>query len=117
MVKVSIRDDVAVFSVQGLHKLWAFKSRLEVRLSHIKAVRADPTVARGLWKGIRAPGTHLPGIITAGTYYRKRLKKDFWDVSNPEHAIVVELEGEPYQRLVIEVEDPSAEVARLSARA
>jgi hypothetical protein len=114
MVKVSIRDDVAVFSVQGLHKLWAFKSRLEVPLAHIKAVRADPAVTRGWWKGIRAPGTHVPGVIVAGTYYHRGLKKTFWDVVDPERAIVVELDGERYERLIVEVEDPSAEVARLS---
>jgi hypothetical protein len=68
MVRISIQGDAAVFDVQGLHKLWAFKSRLKVPRAHITNVRADPDVATALWKGFRMPGTHLPGILTAGTF-------------------------------------------------
>jgi hypothetical protein len=112
MVRVSIQHDSAIFDVQGLHKLWAFKSRLTVPLAHIKSVRLDPNVMTGLWKGLRMPGTHVPGIIVAGTYYKDG-KRFFWDVRNKQHAIVIELVGEPYQELIIEVDDPSTEIARL----
>jgi hypothetical protein len=70
MVKVSVEDAVAIFEVQGLHKLWALRSRLEVPLAHIRSVREDPSAARGLWKGFHLPGTHVPGVLAAGTFYR-----------------------------------------------
>jgi hypothetical protein len=114
MVKVSIQSDAVVFEVQGLHKLWAFKSRLEVPRVHIKNVRADPDAARGFWKGFRMPGTHLPGILVAGTFF-KGGKRFFWDVRNKQNTIVVELEGDPYDQLIIEVEDPAGEITRLRA--
>ncbi len=67
-----------------------------------------------LWKGVKMPGTHVPGIIAAGSFY-KGGKRFFWDVRNKQNTIVVELAGEPYEELIIEVEDPSAEIARLQA--
>ena len=115
MVSVSIENSTAVFAVRGLHKLWAFKSRLEVPLAHVFDVRAaDPNVVRAWWKGLRLPGTHVPGLLTAGTFY-KNGKRTFWDVGNPERAIVVELTGENYHELIIEVDSPAAEVARFQA--
>jgi hypothetical protein len=60
------------------------------------------------------PGTYVPGILIAGTYY-KGGERFFWDVRKRQNTIVVELAGEPYHKLVIEVEDPSAEIARLKA--
>jgi hypothetical protein len=115
MVSISIKDDAAVFEVRGLHKLWAFKSRLEIPLAHITEVRADPDHLSGVWKGFRFPGTYLPGILTAGTFY-KNGKRFFWDVRNDRNAIVVVLTDEPYQELILEVDDPSAEIARLHPR-
>lgn len=115
MVSVSIDRSNAVFAVLGLHKLWAFKSRLEVPLAHILDVRlADPNVARAWWKGLRLPGTHLPGFLTAGTFYKDG-KRIFWDVGNPQSAIVVDLIDENYHQLIIEVNNPVAEVARFQA--
>lgn len=116
MVNISIENAVAVFAVGGLHKLWAFKGRLQVPLAHIKSVRADPNIARGWLKGFRMPGTHLPGVLVAGTFYKDG-KRTFWDVRNPERAIVVELVDERYHQLIIEVDNPSSEVARFQGPA
>ena len=115
MVSVSIQGSKAIFAVVGLHRFLAFKSRFEVALAHVTDVRAaDPATLGGWWKGLRFPGTHVPGIICAGTFYKDG-RRTFWDVSDPARAIVVDLEGEPYQRLIVEVENPAAEVARFQA--
>jgi hypothetical protein len=114
MVKVLLGEGRAVFEVEGLHKLWAFKSRIEVPLPHIRSVRPAPDVDLGWWKGLRVPGTHVPGLIVAGTYFQGG-KRIFWDVCNPARAIVVELVDERYHELIIEVDDPSGVVARLQA--
>lgn len=115
MVQVSIGNSTAVFTVQGLHKVWALKSRLEFPLAHVADVRAaDPGVLRGWWKGLRLPGTHLPGVLAAGTFYKDG-QRTFWDVRDASRAIVVELTNEPYHQLIVEVADPTAEIARFQA--
>jgi hypothetical protein len=111
MVEVSLEGDMVVFNVKGLHKLWALKSRLEIPREHIRSVRHDPSVVHG-WKGWKAPGTYVPGLIVAGTFYLDG-QTIFWDVSHAERAVVIELEDEDYKRLIVEVEDPEAVVQML----
>ena len=114
MVALSISNGTVTFELLGLHQLWALKRRITVPLSHVRAVRADPTVKLGWWKGWRLPGTHVPSLIVAGTYYQGG-RCIFWDVVRPAGTIVVELTDEPYDELVVEVADPGAAVARLEA--
>jgi hypothetical protein len=109
MVSLSVREDVLRLEVKGLDKLWAMRSRLDIPLSSVAGVRADPALARGVWKGVSAPGTHIPGIITAGTFYRDD-KKIFWDVHDPQRTIIIDLVGQRYDQLIIEVLDPAAAV-------
>ena len=114
MVDVQIRGDTVVFEVEGLHKLWALRSRLEIPLAHVRSVRADPEAARGLWHGLRLAGSDIPGLFAAGTFYRHG-GLVFYDVRDPSHAVVVELDDEAHQRLIIEVRDPAAVVSALEA--
>ena len=114
MVEVSITDRTAMFEVLGLHKVWALKRRLIVPLAHIRDVRADPSVNLNRWKGVRWPGTYVPGLIAAGTYC-SRGRRVFWDVVHPQRSIVVDLIDEPYDQLVVEVADPNGVVQRLQA--
>lgn len=95
--------------VRGADKLWAFQSSLEIPLIHIAGVRADPEIARGWYHGIRSPGTNVPGVITAGTFYQDG-KRVFWDVHHPEKTIVIDLHDERFSQLVVEVADPDAAV-------
>ena len=54
---------------------------------------------------MRAPGTSIPGVLTAGTYYHDG-KKIFWDVSDAERTIVIDLDDDDYNQLIVEVADP-----------
>jgi hypothetical protein len=112
MVDVSIRQDRVHFEVERWDKLWALKSQLEIPLAHIQDVRADPEPARGWWHGLRLPGTQIPGILTAGSFYQDGAFV-FYDVHDPERTVVIDLDHEHYKRLVIEVTDPADVVARL----
>ena len=109
MVDLSIAEGKLMLQVRGADKLWAFKSSLEIPLIHIAGVRADPETARGWYHGIRMPGTNVPGLITAGTFYQDG-KRVFWDVHSPEKTIVIDLHDERYNELVVEVDDPEAAV-------
>jgi hypothetical protein len=90
-------------------KLWALKSSLEIPLGHILNARADPSAAQAWYHGIRWPGTNIPGVLTAGTFYRHG-QRVFWDVHNPENSIVIELRDERYHEPIVEVSDPQAAV-------
>jgi hypothetical protein len=109
LVNFSIAEGKLMLHVRGADKLWAFKSSLEIPLDHIARVRADPEAARGWYHGIRMPGTNVPGVITAGTFYQDG-KRVFWDVHHPEKTIVIDLHDERYNELVVEVDDPEAAV-------
>lgn len=114
MVDLSTNESVLTLHVRGADKLWAFKSSLEIPLAHIAGVRADPEIARGWYHGVRMPGTNVPGVITAGTFYQDG-KRVFWDVHHPENTIVIDLHDERFNQLIVEVADPAAAVAMIQA--
>jgi hypothetical protein len=114
MVDLSISDGSLHLHVRGADKLWAFKSSLEIPLRHIAGIRADSSVAHGWWHGIRLPGTNIPGVLTAGTFYQHG-KRIFWDVHNPENTVVIELWDETYGELIVEVADPQLTVEQVRA--
>lgn len=109
MAIVSIDGDNLVVQIQGMDKLWALTSRLVIPLSSVRGVTADAGIDKDP-KGLRGPGTRVRGVITAGTF-RTDGDRVFWDVHDPAKAVVIELSGQRYARLVIEVADPAATVA------
>ena len=115
MVSVTQQGNDILFTVQGLHKVWAFKSSLTIPRAHIAGVRQDAAAARDL-HGFRALGTSVPWVIKAGTFYlygEDGLQPTFVDVMNPEQVVVIDLHDENYQQLIIEVENPGAVLALL----
>jgi len=114
MVELSVSGGNLAVHVRGADQLWAFKSSLEIPLQHITGARADPSIAHGWWHGMRMPGTNVPGVITAGTFYQHG-ERVFWDVHNPDNTIVIELKDERYKQLIVEVADPNAAVELIKA--
>ena len=116
MVETIIDKDLLRVQVRGTHKLWAFKNSIEIPLAAIRSVKADPARARHA-QGSRNPGTSVPGILHAGTFH-DGVHKVFWDVHNPDKAIVIELENanhvllnyDGYDELVVEVANPTESV-------
>ena len=110
MVEVSLDGESLLFAVKGWDVLWSLTSHLEIPLSHVLGARSDPEVAQGWYKGLRLPGTSVPGVITAGTFYQDG-KRIFWDVHNAANTVVVDLQDDRYDELVVEVADPDAVVS------
>jgi hypothetical protein len=108
MARVSIAGEDLIVDVEGLDKLWALKSRLTVPLANVRGATADPGIVHDP-KGIRAPGTHVPGVIVAGSFYTEG-ERVFWDVRDSDKAVVIELGDEKYARLVVQVDDPKGTV-------
>lgn len=114
MVAIHIIADAIEIEVQGIHKLWALRSTLRVPLAHISDVRHDPDRATKAFPGLRMPGTHIPYVYTAGTYYQGDFRPDFWTVRRAEHAIVIQCTSEgAFDEIIVEVADPAATVAEI----
>lgn len=88
---------------------------LVVPLAAITAVRADPEAARAFPGARWGVASNIPGVVNVGSF-RRDGRRDFWNVANPDKAIVVELEGAEYDRLLLEVDDPERAVAEIRAR-
>lgn len=104
MVKIEIEDEQLKVTIEGFDKALSLKNHLDIPLSHVKGARPDPEAAKGR-QGIRAPGAYFPGLVTAGSF-RKDGEWAFFDVHHAEKAIVIDLDGDHYKRLVLEVDDP-----------
>jgi hypothetical protein len=66
-----------------------------------------------LHQSVRWPGTAVPGLITAASYYSAR-GWSFWDVvGRGQNAVTLELEGHRYSELVLDVAEPDHAVAKL----
>jgi hypothetical protein len=115
MVTISIDGSTLVLEVEGLDKLWSLRSRLEVPLVNVLAIRADPHATRGWFDGLKVAGSFIPGVLTAGTFY-ERDGLVFWDVHEPANAVAIELAHERYRRLIVEVADPAATVRLVQPR-
>lgn len=115
MATIELTPTSLIVHVTGADTFWALKSRLEVPLEHVVGAELDPEVQEkwtDLWKGVRLPGTHIPGVIAAGSLYHHQ-EWVFWDVHHPEKTVTIRLAHEHYSKLVIEVDDPAAAVAAI----
>ena len=122
MAKIEITPTSLVVQIEGFDRLLALisglsggvKARLQVPLEHVTGVDASVPEAHGFWKGWTIVALSLPGSVTVGRLFH-RGEWNFWDVRNPDKAIVVHLHDEHYAQLVIGVDDPAgvaAEIAR-----
>ena len=117
MTEVTIGNGRLHVEITGWDRVWSLRRRFDIPLAHVRDARIDPAVARGP-KGLRVRGTHFlpgfPGKVTAGIFYRRGTWA-FWNVHDPDQAIVIDLQDERYARLVLQVADPAATVAAICA--
>jgi hypothetical protein len=111
VAELLVDGDTLVLQLRPLEKAEGMHGEIRVPLSAVTAVRSvdDP------WpelRGIRAPGTGLPNVIAVGTR-RGAFGKDFAAVHGKGPAVVVELEGAEYSRLVVTAEDAAARAATI----
>jgi hypothetical protein len=109
MINITVQDHALAVDMQGADKLWALRSHIDIPLANITGIRRDPEMARRWWAGVRAPGTHLPGVLKAGTFHQNG-RRVFFDVRDPDNTVIVDLRDEHFDQLVLEVDDPDAVV-------
>ncbi len=115
MTSVETTHDRLILTVHGFDVILALKHRLEIPLAHVLGaeVGVSDEVRERLRHSLRLPGTHLPGIITAGSY-AEHGRWMFWDIHHGDSAITIRIAHEKYDRVVVDVEDPASSVAAIT---
>ena len=100
-----------VVVLNDLEKAGAFHGDVRVPASSVRNVRVTYSPFNEL-RGMRAPGAGWPGVIALGTWRGKGFK-DFAALYRGGPAVVVELEGAAWRRLLVSAHDAPAVVERL----
>jgi hypothetical protein len=117
MVNLELTPGALRVRILGWDIVYALRRSVTVRLAHVVGARARPPEAdfdHAIFESWRGVGTYQPGQLAAGSVML-RDGRSFYDVHDPERAIAIDLEGEPYRHLVVEVdgEQPEATVERI----
>ena len=113
-MQLNLTDNALIITLNGLQKLWAFKvNPILIELSTIQEVSLkDPKLH---WKTIRAPGTSVPKVFHAGTFYTP-LGKEFWYFRWNRPKLILSLEDAQYQRVIISPDHPDDWAAKIQAQ-
>lgn len=112
MIAIEMSDTDITLRVLGSHKIWALKSAVRFRKDQVVSVAEADLALRPPW--LRCPGTAIPWLICAGTYYGGG-RKEFWDRTFRGKGIRIDLRHGPYSRIVVDVADPAAAIKTLTS--
>ncbi len=113
MADLRTEDDEVVLHMSALEKAEGFHGDIRTPLSAVTVVRVVDTA----WpepRGVRAPGTGVPDVIAVGTR-RDGFGKYFAAVHGKGPAVVVELKGDEYGRLIVTADDADAVASAIRA--
>ena len=113
MPVLELTKDELVVHLRAWEALLSLHRSIRIPLAHVRGATADDGY-RGRELGLRAPGTGLPGILSAGTFY-KNGDRQFVFIGPRTHPVVIELANEKWKRIVLGVEDARHTVAAVSA--
>ncbi|MDQ3106465.1 MAG: hypothetical protein M3Q68_01485 [Actinomycetota bacterium] len=114
--RVELRDGKVRITLRGLMPIYALRRRLVVPLQDIETVHAD-RYAKNLIGGFRI-GTHLPKVMTAGTFLRGGGRgRDFFAVYRAASALVLDIrpEARTYRRVIVEIDDLDATASAIDS--
>jgi hypothetical protein len=111
VASILIDDHAVTVSLSAAEKLEALRGNLTVPRAAVAGARAVPDGMAEV-HGMRV-GTGLPGVILAGTV-RNGGGVTFAICHGRRPAVILELAGQPYDRVVVTVDDPDEIVRRLT---
>ena len=115
MARLALEGDRIVLHLSRLERIGGMVGGdIAAPLDAVTAVRVASDPSREL-RGMRAPGTGWPGVIALG-HRRGNGVHDFAAVYHNRPAVVVELDGQRFDRLVVSCDDPEAVAAAISRR-
>lgn len=108
--KLIIKDNKLVVTPLGINKITSLKQKLEIPLNNVLGASVDEGILNEN-KGIKAPGTELPGYYWVGDF-TKDGEKSFFNIKKGNPPVVIQLKNEKYSRLILGVDNPE-EIVKL----
>ena len=112
MAELLVNDDVVTVSLSAVEKAEALHGDVSVPRAAVASARIVPDGMDEV-HGLRLPGTGFPGVIMVGTW-RDGGRATFAVCHGRRPAVVIELTGQRYDRIVVTLENPDEVVARLA---
>jgi len=89
-MNLKIIDNKLQIELEWFEQLWAFHLSKTIEIPLARIERATTVEPQSNWAEICAPGTFLPGVIKAGTYYTS-MGKEFWYVTKERDYLTLQL--------------------------
>jgi hypothetical protein len=106
MAQILVENGDVVVRLSWLEKAGALHGDVRIPRSAVTAIRVVENPFTEI-KGVRFPGTGVPGVIALGTWRRKEAR-DFVCVYRGQRGVVVDIDprGAAYQRVILSSRDP-----------
>lgn len=99
-MQLSIESNQLKITLTPIERFWAVHlgKTITIPLTQIQQVSTTaPTVN---WKELRSPGTFVPGLLKAGTFYQDSLRS-FWYTKPKTPLLTLELSPNTYYRRIV----------------
>jgi hypothetical protein len=112
MAELLVTDDTVTVSLSAIEKAEALHGDVSVPRAAVLSAQVVPDGMDEV-HGLRLPGTGFPGVIMVGTW-RDRERITFAVCHGRRPAVVLDLTGQRYDRIVVTVEHPDEVAASLA---
>jgi hypothetical protein len=115
VASLEVQSGELIVRLSGVERAAAMRREVRVALSSVTSVCAEPD-PWGALRGVRAPGTGIPGVAVYGVRRVTGGAPDFAAVHGRGPAVRVDLApGAPFGRLLVTVEDAQRTVDAVRA--
>ncbi len=115
MAEVVVEGGELHVRLRPLERLAAFHGDVTVPLASVDEVRVLERALDAL-RGVRAPGTGVPGWLSIGTR-RGAFGRDFVSIVGRGRGVAIVLRDSTFKQIVVSVDDPEAIRARVPVTA
>ncbi len=112
MPEIAIQGDNLVVQLTRKEKFASLRRDIIVPLSNVESAEIFEGFPRGL--GIRCPGTGFPGLIYAGTFFKKSAKQFVYWRRN-EIPVQIVLKNNPWSRIIVGTHNPEELIRRINS--
>jgi hypothetical protein len=113
-MKINIYNGNLNIQLKGAEKIWALKGKMSVPLSAITCVRIGKPVVYNF--AFRLPGTFVPCVIKAGTYWSRSQGWEFWYVTRKYFgkALILGVNYNKFSKIVLGIDNVEAIVQKIN---